>query len=110
MARQTGEQKEIVRDVMRDFKRGDLKSSSGDKVKKRKQAIAIALSEAGASNQESPAENARNLRRTRERGERPTGTRDGGPSRDQLYEEARRKGISGRSRMTKAELFRALDR
>ena len=31
--------------VMREFKQGELKSSSGDKVKDRKQAIAIALSE-----------------------------------------------------------------
>lgn len=33
-----------------------------------------------------------------------------GPTRDQLYGEARRKGIKGRSRMTKAELARALGR
>jgi hypothetical protein len=31
---------------MREFKTGTLKSSSGDKVHKRKQAVAIALSEA----------------------------------------------------------------
>ena len=35
---------------------------------------------------------------------------EGGRTRDQLYEEARRKGISGRSTMTKAELERAVDR
>ena len=34
----------------------------------------------------------------------------GGPTRDQLYEEARRKGIRGRSSMTKQELERALGR
>jgi hypothetical protein len=33
--------------VMGEFKRGKLKSSSGQKVKSRKQAIAIAMSEAG---------------------------------------------------------------
>jgi hypothetical protein len=33
-----------------------------------------------------------------------------GRTRDQLYEEARRKGIRGRSRMSKAELQRAVDR
>ena len=38
-----------VRKVMEEFKEGDLKSSSGDKVESRKQAIAIALSEAGKS-------------------------------------------------------------
>jgi hypothetical protein len=35
-----------VRKVMREFKEGKLKSSSGSKVKNPKQAIAIALSEA----------------------------------------------------------------
>ena len=38
-----------VRKVMKEFKEGDLKSSSGDKVESRKQAVAIALSEAGKS-------------------------------------------------------------
>jgi len=33
-----------------------------------------------------------------------------GRTRDQLYEEARRKNVPGRSRMTKAELQRAVDR
>lgn len=36
-----------VRKVMREFKAGTLKSSSGDPVKSRQQAIAIAMSEAG---------------------------------------------------------------
>jgi len=35
-----------VEKVMGEYKRGTLRSSSGKKVKKRKQAIAIALSEA----------------------------------------------------------------
>lgn len=34
----------------------------------------------------------------------------GGRTRDQLYEEARRKGIEGRSKMNKAELERAVGR
>ena len=34
----------------------------------------------------------------------------GGRTRDQLYEEARRKGIEGRSRMNKAQLERAVGR
>jgi hypothetical protein len=33
-----------------------------------------------------------------------------GRTRDQLYEEARRRNIRGRSRMRKAELERAVDR
>ncbi|MCL2543014.1 MAG: plasmid stabilization protein [Nocardioidaceae bacterium] len=34
----------------------------------------------------------------------------GGRTRDQLYEEARKKGIEGRSKMNKAELERAVGR
>jgi hypothetical protein len=34
----------------------------------------------------------------------------GGRTRDQLYEEARRRGIKGRSRMSKADLERAVAR
>jgi hypothetical protein len=36
-----------VKKVMREYKGGKLKSSSGDKVKSRDQAVAIAMSEAG---------------------------------------------------------------
>ena len=49
MAKQTKAQQNKVSKVMHEFKEGDLKSSSGKKVKSRKQAIAIGLSEAGAS-------------------------------------------------------------
>ena len=34
----------------------------------------------------------------------------GGRTRDQLYEEAKRKGIKGRSKMNKAQLERAVER
>ena len=34
----------------------------------------------------------------------------GGRTKDQLYAEARHKGVKGRSKMTKAELERAVDR
>ena len=37
-------------------------------------------------------------------------TGPGGRTRDQLYQEARRRGIKGRSKMTKAQLERAVDR
>jgi len=37
-------------------------------------------------------------------------TRRGDRSRDELYSEARRRGVKGRSTMTKAQLQRALDR
>ena len=45
----TTRQKNKVEKVMHEYKEGDLKSSSGDKVKSRKQAVAIALSESGQS-------------------------------------------------------------
>ncbi len=38
-----------IHKVMKEFKEGTLKSSSGDKVTDRKQALAISLSEAGVS-------------------------------------------------------------
>ena len=38
-----------VEKVMHEFKEGDLKSSSGAKVTSKKQAVAIAMSEAGMS-------------------------------------------------------------
>ena len=41
--------KDKIRKVMGEFKSGELKSSSGTKVTNRKQAIAIAMSEAGMS-------------------------------------------------------------
>jgi hypothetical protein len=46
-----------------------------------------------------------------ERGGRRSGTkREKGRTRDQLYAEAKRKNIKGRSRMNKAQLERAVDR
>ena len=66
MARQSEAQKETVRRVMHESKHGELRiRGTGPKVKNPKQAIAIALHEAGASNQESPAKNKENLKRTR---------------------------------------------
>ena len=54
---QSGEQKATVRRVMHEFKHGELESSRGGRVKNPKQAIAIALHEAGASKYESPKKN-----------------------------------------------------
>src|SRR6185437_7840137 len=66
--RESEPQKETVERVMHEFKHGELRSgTSGKKVKSRKQAVAIALSEAGASNQQTPKENKEHLRRTRRR-------------------------------------------
>jgi len=42
----TSEGQKKVSKVMREYKQGSLRSSSGAKVSKRKQAVAIALSEA----------------------------------------------------------------
>jgi hypothetical protein len=42
-------QKKKVGRVMREYKRGELKSGSGRKVGSRKQAVAIAMSESGQS-------------------------------------------------------------
>lgn len=64
----TRSQGKTIGRVMHEFKHGQLKSGpggAGGKVKKRRQAIAIALSEAGASKFESKSENRRKLARTK---------------------------------------------
>ena len=106
MARQSRPQRETVRRVMHEFKEGALETSRGTPVRSPRQAIAIALHEAGATNQETPAENRRNLARTKRR-ERAAA---GGDTRAALYEQAKRRGIPGRSRMSRAELAKALRR
>lgn len=56
MAKETKKQQEKIGKVMHEYKEGKLKSGkdgAGGKVKNRKQAIAIALSEAGVSNKKS---------------------------------------------------------
>ena len=55
-----------VKKVMHEYKHGELRTARGRrKVKNPKQAIAIALHEAGASKYEGQQENRRNLRRTK---------------------------------------------
>lgn len=44
------------------------------------------------------------------RGGKRSGSGPGGRTRDQLYEDAKRNGVKGRSKMTKAQLQRAIDR
>ena len=122
---QTPAQRETVERVMHEFKHGELKTARGKrKVKNPKQAIAIALSEAGASKYDTPKERAHNLRRTKRKerqgetgqaaaeGRRRTsrGRARGGNTRSELYQEARRRDIPGRSRMNKQQLERALHR
>jgi hypothetical protein len=87
---QSTRQKKVVGRVMHEFKHHELKSA-GRKVRNPKQAIAIALSEAGASRKQ-------------------TAPQSDQRSRAELYAEAKRRGIPGRSRMGKDELARALSR
>lgn len=63
--RETKAQKNTVGRIMHEFKHGELPRGRGGKVKSRKQAIAIALREAGASKYESPKKNRENLRKTK---------------------------------------------
>jgi len=70
MPKESKEQQDIIHDVMHEFKEGELKSRSGQKVTNPKQAIAIGLHEAGASKYESKAENKRHLQHTREKKEK----------------------------------------
>ena len=68
MARETAAQRRTVGRVMHEYAHGELKSGpkgKGGKVKSRRQAIAIALKEAGESKDESKAENRRNLARSK---------------------------------------------
>ena len=65
MPKETKGQKETVDRVMHEYKHHELKSGSGKMVKNPKQAIAIALHEAGASNEQSPAENRKALAKTK---------------------------------------------
>ena len=118
MAKETRAQKKTVDRVMHEFKHGELESGAdgkAGKVNNPKQAIAIALSEAGVSNRKPPAQNAktRQTTRTKEaRGETAQQLQEGksAPDRNraELYEEARKRGISGRSKMTKVQLEKAL--
>ncbi|WP_181707235.1 DUF6496 domain-containing protein [Chthonobacter rhizosphaerae] len=112
MARQTDAQKETVERVMHEFKHGELEQRNGKRVRNPRQAIAIALSEAGASNRQSPEENRRRLKDTKRKERSGRTARDAaegkGPTRAELYAEARKRDLPGRSRMTKDELARAL--
>jgi len=111
---QSKAQKETVSRVMHEFRHGELESSGGRKVRDPKQAIAIGLREAGASKYKSKKINSENLKRTKAR-ERWGATEkdrsepaDNGQTRAELYAEAKRRDITGRSKMSKRELERAL--
>jgi hypothetical protein len=135
MAKQTKAQKETVERVMHQFKDGELRiRGNGPKVKNPKQAIAIALHEAGASNQESPKANREALRQTKAKERKASKAKSGSKAakgastgrtatprdrigqqkgasdrtRAELYAEAKRRDVPGRSRMSKGDLERAL--
>lgn len=138
MPSQSKEQRGTVERVMHEFKEGELRTGRGEgpKVKNRKQAIAIALNESGASKYNSPAENKHNLKRTKSKeakGETAEAEKEGKraqsrtlakgesraagsrsrsrssePSKADLYAQAKKRDIPGRSRMSKSELQRAL--
>lgn len=94
MAKETMAQRKTTGRVMHEFKHGELKSGragKGGKVKSRKQAIAIALKEAGASKYESKRENKRNLVRSKRK-------EAAGRTAQQEREGKRRVGASGRRR------------
>lgn len=55
--KETPKQQAKIKKVMEEYKEGDLKSSSGQKVTSEKQAIAIALSEAGVPKKNPPKKN-----------------------------------------------------
>src|ERR1700746_1835512 len=101
-------QKETVGRIMHAVKHGEVKHAGGRKVRNPKQAIAIGLREAGASKYESKEQNRKNLRRTKQRERRgATGkdtSEDREATRSELYEEAKRRSIPGRSKMDKSEL------
>ena len=68
MPRETPGQRKTMGRVMHEFAHGELKSGpggKGGKVKSRKQAIAIALHEAGESKFDTPAERKRSLAKTK---------------------------------------------
>ena len=150
MPKTSPRQRKSIGRVMHEFKHGELTSGRGGKVKSRRQAVAIALNEAGASKYESKKENRKNLAKTKRkeargdtaqqvregksrvgaRGRRESSramggrnasrttargrraararSRNDGTTRAELYEQAKRRHIPGRSRMSKRQLENAL--
>lgn len=65
MPKQSEGQRDTMERVMHEYKHGELETSTGKKVKSRKQAVAIGMHESGSSNQESKADNKRNYAHTK---------------------------------------------
>jgi hypothetical protein len=96
MARTSPRQRKTTGRVMHEFKHGELKSGPrgrGGRVKNRRQAIAIALKEAGASKTESKGGNRRNLAKTKRKEAR-------GQTAQQRKEGKSRVGASGSRKST----------
>jgi len=156
MPKTSPRQRKTIGRVMHEYEHGELESGPGGNrghVKNRRQAIAIALSEAGASKYDSDKKNAEHLaksERKEARGEtaqqetegrshvgaegrresspamggknattttasgrkaaRTRARREGGTTKDELYDRAKAKHIEGRSKMTKQQLENALRR
>jgi hypothetical protein len=98
MAKETMAQRKTTGRVMHEFAHGELQSGpggKGGKVKSRRQAIAIALKEAGESKYESPKKNRSNLAKSK----RKEAT---GKTYQQEREGKRKVGASGRRESTRA--------
>ena len=98
MAKESMAQRKTAGRVMHEWKHGELKSGPGGKagkVRSRKQAIAIALKEAGESKYESPKKNRRNLAKSK----RKEAT---GKTYQQEREGKRKVGASGRRESTRS--------
>lgn len=150
MPKSSPRQRKTIGRVMHEYEHGELKSGRGGKVKSRRQAIAIALQEAGASKYESARKNRKNETKSERkeargktyqqeaegkshvgaRGRRESSPAMGGKNatkltrrgakaarrrtrheagtKEELYKRAQRKGIEGRSKMTKRQLENAL--
>jgi hypothetical protein len=96
MSKATPRQRRTEGRVMHEFKHGELKSARGGKVKNRKQAVAIALSEAGASKHASGRKNRSNRAKTERKESR-------GRTAQQEREGKRHIGAKGKRESTPAE-------
>ena len=95
MAKTSPRQRKSIGRVMHEFKHGELTSGRGGKVKSRRQAVAIALNEAGASKYESKKENRKNLAKTKRKEAR-------GDTAQQEREGKSRVGARGRRESSRA--------
>ena len=98
MARASMGQRKTEGRIMHEFKHGELKSGragKGGKVKSRKQAIAIALHEAGASKYDSPTKRKQSLAKTKRKESK-------GETAQQEREGKSRVGAKGKRESTRA--------